>query len=69
MLCSHRRRIRESVERGELRPMDEAEQRALAHFLLGARQHLLLMLESPEGAPYPGDDAVIAAYLKLVGRA
>ncbi len=65
-LDAYGRRIRESVERGELRPMDEAEQRALAHFLLGTRQHLHLMIESPEGDPYPGDDAVIAAYLKLV---
>ncbi len=56
-------RIRVGIEQGALRPMDEAEIAAQAHFLLGARHFLEQMLESSDG---PGDEAVVDAYLSLV---
>ena len=57
-------RIREGIERGTLRPMDEAEIAAQAHFLLGARHFVEQMIESVDGM---GDEAVVDAYLALVG--
>ena len=37
-----------------------------AHFLLGARHFLDQMMESFDGRPYPGDEAVVDAYISLV---
>ena len=59
-------RIRVDVERGVLRPMDESEIMVQAHFLLGTRHHLDQMLESFDGRPYPGDEAIVDTYLTLV---
>lgn len=59
-------RIRAYVERGFLRPMDDAEIAVQAHFLLGTRHFLHEMLEGVDGRPYPGDEAVVDAYLALV---
>lgn len=56
-------RIRVGIERGSLRPMDDAEIAAQAHFLLGARHFLEQMIESVDGM---GDEAVVDAYLTLV---
>jgi AcrR family transcriptional regulator len=56
-------RIRVGIDQGTLRPMDEAEIAAQAHFLLGARHFIEQMLESEDG---PGDEAVVDAYLALV---
>jgi hypothetical protein len=58
--------LREGVARGELRAMEEGEIAALAHFLLGARYFLDQMIAGVGGQPYPGDDAVVDAYLNLV---
>ena len=59
-------RMRIDIERGILRPMDESEIAVQAHFLLGTRHFLDQMMESVDGRPYPGDEAVIDAYLSLV---
>ena len=56
-------RIRTGIERGTLRPMDESEIAAQAHFLLGARHFLEQMIESVDDV---GDAAVVDAYLALV---
>lgn len=56
-------RIRAGIEQGTLRPMDDAEVRAQAHFLLGARHFLEQMTESAEGQ---GDEALVDAYIALV---
>lgn len=59
-------RFRAGIERGSLRPMDDSEITAQAHFLLGARHFLDQMMESVDGRPYPGDEAVVDAYMSLV---
>ncbi|MFP8880918.1 MAG: TetR/AcrR family transcriptional regulator [Myxococcota bacterium] len=59
-------RFRAGIERGTLRPMDDSEITAQAHFLLGARHFLDQMMESVDGRPYPGDEAVVDAYMSLV---
>jgi len=56
-------RIRAAIEQGTLRPMDEAEIRAQAHFLLGARHFLEQMVEGGDGR---GDESVVDAYVALV---
>jgi len=58
----------EAEARGEIRALGEAERSALAHLLLGTRYFLDQMIEGVDGRPYPGDDAVVAAYLDLVRR-
>ena len=59
-------RMRADVARGVLRPMDDAEMAVQAHFLLGTRHFLDQMMEEVDGRPYPGDAAVVDAYLDLV---
>ena len=59
-------RIRDGIERGALRAMDDAEVKAQAHFLLGARQFLEQTIESENGEPALDDEAVLDAYLALV---
>lgn len=59
-------RMRIDIERGILRPMDDSEIAIQAHFLLGTRHFLDQMMESVDGRPYPGDEAVVDAYLSLV---
>jgi len=56
-------RIRAGIERGTLRPMDDAEIAAQAHFLLGARHFLEQMLETVDDT---GDATVVDAYLSLI---
>ena len=56
-------RLRLGIEQGTLRPMDDAEITAQAHFLLGARHFLEQMIETGDGPP---DDSVVDAYLALV---
>ena len=56
-------RIRAGIAQGSLRPMDEAESVAQAHFLLGARHFLEQMIDEVDG---PDDEAVVDAYLALV---
>ena len=56
-------RIRAGIAQGTLRPMDEAESVAQAHFLLGARHFLEQMIDEVDG---PDDEAVVDAYLALV---
>lgn len=56
-------RIRTGIAQGTLRPMDEVEIAAQAHFLLGARHFLEQMIDD---AGAPGDEAVVDAYLALV---
>lgn len=64
------RLIREGLEEagraGEFRPMDHDEIASVAHFILGARYFLDQMIEGVDGQPYPGDEAVIAAYMAFV---
>jgi AcrR family transcriptional regulator len=55
--------IRIGIEQGSLRPMDDAEIAAQAHFLLGARHFLEQMIESDVGI---ADEGVVDAYLALV---
>jgi AcrR family transcriptional regulator len=55
--------IRIGIDQGTLRPMDDAEINAQAHFLLGARHFLEQMLENVAAM---GDEAVVDAYLSLV---
>jgi AcrR family transcriptional regulator len=56
-------RIRAGVAQGSLRPMDEAEIAAQAHFLLGARHFLEQMIADADA---PGEKMVVDAYLALV---
>lgn len=56
-------RIRQGIAQRSLRAMDDAEVRAQAHFLLGARHFVEQMLEGREG---PDHEAVVDAYLGLV---
>ena len=59
-------RMRADIERGNIRPMSDAEIAVQAHFLLGTRHFLSEMMESVDGRPYPGHEAVVDAYLALV---
>ena len=56
-------KIRVGIEQGALRPMDDAEIEAQAHFLLGARHFLEQVMESADGR---GDESVVDAYVALV---
>lgn len=56
-------RIRAGIAEGSLRPMDEPEIVAQAHFLLGARHFLEETLHRDDRA---GDVAIVDAYLGLV---
>jgi AcrR family transcriptional regulator len=56
-------RIRAGIAQGTLRPMDESEITAQAHFLLGARHFLEQMMETGGGAR---PEAVVDAYLALL---
>ena len=59
-------RMRANIERGVIRPMNDAEIAVQAHFLLGTRHFLAEMMESVDGRPYPGHEVVVDAYLALV---
>lgn len=61
-----REAIREASQRGEIRPLEEAEIVALSYLLLGTRYFLDQMLAGVDGREYPGDDAVVSAYMKLI---
>ena len=65
-LALFRETIEEAIARGELRAMAPGEVVAQAHFLVGARYFLDQMIAGVDGRDYPGDDAVVAAYLNLV---
>lgn len=56
-------RIRVGIDEGALRPMDEEEVTAQAHFLLGARHFLEQMIDAAGGRR---DEAVVDAYLALL---
>jgi len=56
-------RIRAGIAQGTLRPMDEAEITAQAHFLLGARHFIEQMMENAESMR---PEAVVDAYLALL---
>lgn len=56
-------RIRAGIAEGSLRPMDDDEIAAQAHFLVGAR-HFLEQLR--EAGDEPADEVVVDAYLGLV---
>ena len=56
-------RIRAGIAEGTLRPMDESEITAQAHFLLGARHFLEQMMESGGGTR---PEAVVDAYVALL---
>jgi AcrR family transcriptional regulator len=58
-------RIRAGIAAGDLRPMDDAEIAALAYFMLGMSQFLDHRVRRG-GRPYPGDEAVVDAYLALL---
>jgi AcrR family transcriptional regulator len=58
--------LEEAVCANELRPMDPLEIATVAHFILGARYFIDQMVEGVDGKPYPGDDAVIAAYMAFI---
>jgi len=59
-------RMRRAIERGTIRPMTDSEIAVQAHFLLGARHFLDQLMETADDRPYPGDEAVVDAYLGLV---
>jgi AcrR family transcriptional regulator len=59
-------RFKAGIKRGTLRPMDDAEITAQAHFLLGARHFLDQMMESADGSTEFDDEAVVDAYMALV---
>jgi len=65
-LALFREAIEEAIQAGELRAMAASEIAAQAHFLVGTRYFLDQMISGIDGRPYPGDDAVVAAYLNLV---
>jgi len=46
--------------------MDEDEIATQAHFLMGARYFVDQMIAEVDGRAYPGDDAVVKAYMNLV---
>ena len=58
-------RIRAGIARGDLRPMDETEIAAQAHFMLGASQALDHRVRR-DGRPYPSDEAIVDAYVSLL---
>lgn len=58
--------LAEAGERGEIRPLDDAERHAVAFFILGSRYFVDQMMAGVDGRPYPGDDVVIASYLCLL---
>jgi AcrR family transcriptional regulator len=59
-------RIRGGIARGTVRPMDDAEITAQAYFLLGAGQILDQVLEGGRALAYPGDEALVDAYVALL---
>ncbi len=58
--------IREGVASGVLRPMPETEITALTHYMIGARYFLDQMMQGLHGRKYPGDEVVVASYLRLL---
>jgi AcrR family transcriptional regulator len=56
-------RLREGIDSGTLRAMDDTEIAAQAHFLLGARHFVEQMIEGGDGLD---DEAVVDAYLGLI---
>ncbi|MDJ0865924.1 MAG: TetR/AcrR family transcriptional regulator [Myxococcota bacterium] len=65
-LAWQRENLERGVARGELRALGADEIAALSHLLLGARYFLDQMIEGVDGRTYPGDDAVVDAYLALI---
>jgi len=59
-------RIRAGIEAGSIRSMTNAEIVAQGHFLLGIRHFLDQMMNATDEHPYPGDEAVVDAYLGLI---
>jgi AcrR family transcriptional regulator len=59
-------RIRAGIAHGDLEPMDATRVSVLAHFLLGASQFLEHMVDTAAGRAYPGDEAVVDAYIALL---
>jgi len=55
--------IRNGIDQGTLRPMDDAEIAAQSHFLLGARHFLEQLIENVDGL---GAEAAVDAYLALI---
>lgn len=58
--------ISDGIASGELRPMSVDEVNVLAHFLLGARYFLDQLIATGDEPTYPGDDMVVATYMKLI---
>ncbi len=58
------RRMREGIEIGNIAPMSDQHIIAQGYFLLGTRSFLDHMIENTQ--PYPGDQAVVDAYLNLI---
>lgn len=58
--------IREGIASGVLRPLRDEEITALAHYLIGARYFLDQMIQGLHGREYPGDDVVVATYMRLL---
>jgi len=61
----HRSAVREGIEEGTLRPMTDEELTATAYLIVGAHYFVDQMIEGTGGQSYPGDDIVVAAYMKL----
>ncbi|MDG2307081.1 MAG: TetR/AcrR family transcriptional regulator [Candidatus Binatia bacterium] len=57
--------IRQGVDEGTLRPMSDDDISATAYLITGAHYFLDQMIEGIDGTAYPGDDVVVAAYMKL----
>ncbi|MFP6656127.1 MAG: TetR/AcrR family transcriptional regulator [Myxococcota bacterium] len=64
------RMIRENLEAGirsnEIRSMEPDEIANTAYFMLGTRYFIDQMIECVDGRPYPGDEAIVSAYLDFV---
>lgn len=57
--------IRGGIHEGTLRPMTDDEISATAYLIVGAHYFLDQMIEGIDGQPYPGDDVVVASYMRL----
>jgi len=56
----------EGVQSGDLRPLADDEIERLAHFLLGARYYVDVMLRKQGGDGSAGDDVLVQTYMNLI---
>lgn len=61
----HRGTIRQGIAEGTVRPMSDGEITATAYLIVGAHYFLDQMIEGIGVSDYPGDDVVVASYMRL----